>query len=219
MSLLLAGLTVLIIGDSHMATPGYLISTLHDDLANRGAVVYSYGACGVTSGAWVKKTPSSCGTAVRLKDGPVDVDNAATASTQPIDDLMKTHNPNLVVVINGDTMAAYNTPIFPKAWIWQEVSLLTKNIKKSGVSCVWVGPAWGSEGGQFGKNFPRVKEMSGYLSEIVAPCIYVDSQKMSKPGEWRTFDGQHFKPAGYREWGSAIGEAISDPIILNSIKK
>jgi len=36
-SLLLAGLTVLVIGDSHLASDGYLISTLHDGLMQQGA--------------------------------------------------------------------------------------------------------------------------------------------------------------------------------------
>jgi hypothetical protein len=219
MSALLAGLTVLVIGDSHLATPGYLISTLHDDLMNKGAVVYSYGACGVPSGAWLTKTTSPCGGAQRLADGQVEQDTAEAAATRPLGDLIKAHNPNLIVVVNGDTMAAYTKPVLPKTWVWQQVSALTKDIKKTGISCVWVGPAWGTEGGQYGKNFARVKEMSGYLSEIVAPCTYVDSLTLSKPGEWRTFDGQHFTSSGYRNWGGAIGNAIAVPEVLNAIKK
>jgi lysophospholipase L1-like esterase len=87
------------------------------------------------------------------------------------------------------------------------------------VSCVWVGPAWGTEGGKFNKTYARAKEMSGYLSEIVAPCTYIDSLSLSKPGEWGTIDGQHFDGAGYKSWGSAIGNAIATPAILNSIKR
>lgn len=216
---LLAGLTVLVIGDSHMASNNYLISTLHDDLMERGAVVYSYGSCGSSAGAWVRKTHSICGGAQRIKDGEVVKDNPAEATTRPIAELVNTHKPNLIVVVNGDTMGAYNNPTMPKTWIWQEVTSLTKAIKKTGVACAWVGPPWGAEGGEYGKTFARVKELSSYLSGIVAPCTYIDSSAMAKPGEWRSTDGQHFSSSGYRYWGKAIGEAVSAPAVLATVKK
>ena len=34
---ILAGMTILMIGDSHLATPDYLIATLHNDLVAQGA--------------------------------------------------------------------------------------------------------------------------------------------------------------------------------------
>lgn len=219
MSALLAGLTVLIIGDSHLSTPGYLISTLHDDLTSKGAEVYTYGACGVAAGEWMLKTQPPCGGAMRAKTGPVKVLSGAAATTKPLPELVKTYKPNLVVVVNGDTMAAYNQPAMSKTWIWQQVSTLTKGIKASGTSCVWVGPAWGTEGGKFGKTFARAKEMSTYLAEIVAPCTYIDSQTMSRQGEWGTIDGQHFTSAGYKSWGAAIGNAIAAPAVLQNIKR
>ena len=51
-SALLAGLTILIIGDSHMvqvplaATTSTLLIALHDDLLQQGATVHSVGVCG-----------------------------------------------------------------------------------------------------------------------------------------------------------------------------
>lgn len=219
MSALLAGLTVLIIGDSHMSTPGYLISTLHDDLTSQGAQVISMGACGVASGEWILKTHSPCGGAIRIKDEPVKVLTGKAAVTTPLPELLKTYKPNLLVVVNGDTMAGYNQPTLPKTWIWQQVSTLTKHIKSAGVACAWVGPAWGTEGGKFGKTYARAKEMSTYLSEIVAPCSYIDSLTMSGQGEWSTTDGQHFSNSGYKAWGSAIANAITAPAVLNTIKR
>jgi len=139
--------------------------------------------------------------------------------TRPFNELVKTYKPNLVVVVNGDTMAGYTQPELQKTWIWQQVSRLTKGVKNNGVACVWVGPAWGTEGGKFNKTYARAKEMSGYLSEIVAPCTYVDSLKLSQPGEWGSIDGQHFDNAGYKSWGTAIGNAISTPAIINTIKR
>ncbi len=41
----LAGLVVLIIGDSHNASKDFLLASLHEDLVADGAAVDSYGAC------------------------------------------------------------------------------------------------------------------------------------------------------------------------------
>lgn len=221
MSLVLAGLTVLMIGDSHMTTEGFLISKLHDDLMQQGATVYSYGACGTPSGAWMKKIQPPCGSAFRLNDGPVRMRQGEAGWTKPLPELVKMHHPDLIVVVNGDTMAGYKDSRLPKPWVWEQVSALTKGIKASGASCVWVGPAWGSEGGKYGKTYARTQEMSGYLSDIVAPCVYVDSLKMSKPGEWDTIpgDGQHFSDTGYQSWADAIAREITSEPILSQIRQ
>ncbi|MFA6970383.1 MAG: SGNH/GDSL hydrolase family protein [Gallionella sp.] len=220
MSLLLAGLTVLVIGDSHLTAPDFLITSLHDDLMKQGAKVYTYGACGTPSGAWMKSIQPPCGSAFRLDNGPLRVRAGEAGFTKPLPELVKLHHPDLIVVVNGDTMAGYKNAAMPKPWIRDEVRTLTNGIKASGASCVWVGPAWGSEGGKYGKNFVRVKEMSEYLAEIVSPCIYVNSLKMSKPGEWATIpgDGQHFESEGYQAWGSAITNEIVSSDILQKIK-
>lgn len=218
MSLLLAGLTVLVLGDSHMSDKNYLITTLHDDLMKQGAKVYSFGACGTPSSAWMKAIRPPCGSAFRLDDGHVRIRASEAGFTKPLPALVEKYHPNLIVVVNGDTMAGYKDKVLPKRWIWGQVSSLTKGIKASGASCVWVGPAWGEEGGKYGKTYVRAKEMSNYLAEIVAPCIYVSSLKMSKPGEWRTIDGQHLNDAGYLSWGSAITKQIVSSDILQKIK-
>ncbi len=220
MSLLLAGLTVLMIGDSHMSTPGYLITTLHDDLMKQGAKVYSYGACGTPSGDWMKTIQPSCGSAFRLNDGPLRVRASEAGFTKPLAELVKLHHPDLIVVINGDTMGGYKSATLPRPWIASQVGSLTQGIKASGASCVWVGPAWGNEGGKYGKTFAKVKEMSEYLADIVSPCIYINSLKMSKPGQWDTLpgDGQHFTDEGYVLWGDAIASQILSSDILQKIK-
>ncbi len=220
MSLLLAGLTVLVLGDSHMSTEGYLITTLHDGLMQQGAKVYSYGACGTPSGAWMKAIQPPCGSAFRLDTGKIRKRDGEAGFTKPLPELVNLHHPDLIVMVNGDTMAGYKSDAMPKPWIRDEVKTLTDGIKASGASCVWVGPAWGSEGGKYGKTFARSKEMSIYLADIVAPCIYIDSLKMAKPGEWGTIpgDGQHYTNAGYQTWGTAIAEQIASPEILGKIK-
>jgi hypothetical protein len=209
MKTLLAGLTILVIGDSHLAQPGYLLTTLHDALAREGAVVHTYGACGVAAGDWMRQRRSPCGGAVRLGDEPARIVPGTSATTTPFPELQRELRPDLVVVVMGDTMADYGKPALPKAWIWNQVTALTRGIRESGTRCFWVGPAWGSEGGKYGKTYARVSELSGYLADIVAPCAYVDSTQLAKPGEWRTIDGQHFTPTGYRAWGDAIAAAIA----------
>ncbi|ADL54524.1 SGNH/GDSL hydrolase family protein [Gallionella capsiferriformans] len=226
-SLLLAGLTVLVIGDSHLASDGYLISTLHDGLMQQGAKVYTYGACGTPSGAWMKSIQPPCGSAFRLDNGPLRVRAGVAGFTKPLPDLVNLHHPDLIVVVNGDTMASYKAASLPKSWVRDEVKTLTDGIKASGASCIWVGPAWGTEGGDNGKNYARVKEVSDFLADNVSPCIYVSSLAMSKPGEWAPipvpnkpghFDGQHFQSEGYQAWGNAITKVIVSSDILQKIK-
>lgn len=221
MSLLLAGLTVLVIGDSHMLTRDSLITTLHDELRQQGARVYSFGACGMPSGAWMKRIRPACGSAFRLDDGPVRERASEAAFTRPLPEMVAEYHPDLIVVVNGDTMGGYKSPSIAKSWVRDEVKTLTDGIKASGAACVWVGPAWGSEGGIYGKTFVKVQQMSDFLADIVAPCIYISSIAMSKPGAWPTIagDGQHFTVAGYRAWGSAIAKQIVSSDVLEKIRR
>ncbi|MGT2432138.1 SGNH/GDSL hydrolase family protein [Cupriavidus basilensis] len=205
---LLAGLSILIIGDSHLSAPGYLISSLHGDLTKQGAVVHTIGVCGAHPAAWIKTTPSDCGGAERVGTAAPTVYAGTAARTVSIARLVQSEHPNLILVVMGDTMAAYNQAVFPQNWIWQQVSQLTEALGKTGTACAWVGPAWGSEGGKFKKSFARAKQMSDFLASNVSPCTYIDSLAMSKPGQWPTIDGQHFTSAGYRSWGAEITKSV-----------
>jgi hypothetical protein len=205
---LLAGLTILVIGDSHMVTRDYLITTLHDDLTAQGANVDTYGMCGANAGDWVYPTTVQCGKAERIgKEAPV-IDRAPSTPTYQIDPLIQKSHPNLIVIEMGDTMAGYGQKPFPQAWIYQQVHSLTGRIAAQNIPCVWVGPPWGSEGSSYHKTFDRVKEMSEFLSTAVAPCKFIDSTQFSKPGEWPTTDGQHLTNAGYKSWGADIAAAL-----------
>ena len=87
-SSLLAGLTILMIGDSHLATPDYLIKSLHDNLVQQGAQVHSLGICGANAGDWLKATPGTCGGAERRgTDKPVVL--GSKAATQPIGEMLR----------------------------------------------------------------------------------------------------------------------------------
>ncbi|KQB53421.1 cell division protein FtsQ, partial [Pseudomonas endophytica] len=176
---LLAGMTILMIGDSHLATPGYLITSLHEDLVAQGAKVHTLGVCGSNAGDWLKASPAGqCGAAERRDSGKVVVLSDKTA-TKPISELIAADKPDLVLVVLGDTMAGYDKPDFPKTWAWQQTKALTAAIAATGTRCVWVGPNRGSDGGKYKKTVGRAEVVSSFLATNVAPCDYIASLKFS----------------------------------------
>ncbi|MDE1167864.1 MAG: SGNH/GDSL hydrolase family protein [Pseudomonas sp.] len=206
-SSVLAGLTLLVLGESHMSLADHLLEPLHDNLTRQGALVHSIGACGASAGDWLITKPVDCG-AERTGTGKLLI-KGRDATTAPIQALIAADKPDLVVLVIGDTMASYDKPVFPKAWAWQSVTSLTKAIAATGTRCAWVGPAWGKAGGMYQKNDARTQLMSQFLAANVAPCTYIDSLSFSKPGQWVTTDGQHFTVAGYQAWGIAIADALA----------
>jgi hypothetical protein len=215
----LLGLSVLVIGESHLTLNNHLREPLVQDLLAQGAAhVHVVGACGASPARWTKSTQVDCG-ADQVDRRPPTV-LGKEAHTTPITDLIQADKPNLVVVIEGDTMGSYDKPAFPKAWAWQEVTSLTKAIADTHTACVWVGPGWGGSSGQFAKGDDRVRELSAFLANNVAPCAYVDSTTFAKPGQWQTLDGEHYTQTGYVAWSKAIVNAMgSSPTVLGLKKK
>jgi hypothetical protein len=203
----LVGISVLMIGDSHLVNSSNLAGPLNDMFLDDGEKVYSLGICGSHAADWIKVTKGTCGGAERRGRGKVTL-IGSHAATVPIKQLVAQEKPDLLVVVLGDTIASYDKSTFSRAYAWKNVTTLTKEIKDTGVRCVWVGPAWGAEGGKYGKTYSRVAEVSRFLSSNVAPCEYIDSLQFSKPGQWATLDGQHFTSNGYKEWASKIHEQI-----------
>ena len=205
----LAGLVILVLGDSHLAGPSRLISSLHEALEAQGATVYSYGMCGASADAWLQKTTVWCGRAQRLDKTPIVDERDKPAVTWQINDLLAQHHPNLVIVEAADAMAGYGSPQMPQAWIYASVQMLAGRIRAANASCVWVGPVFGKADSPYHKDDSRVREVSQFLSQSVAPCAYVDSTKFAQPGEWPTTDGQHLTSPGYRAWGADIANAVA----------
>lgn len=203
----LAGLTLMVLGESHMSLANHLTEPLNAALVAKGAKVHSIGACGASAADWLITKKVDCG-AVQDGTGKLLLKGSG-ATTTPIKELIAKNKPDVVVLVIGDTMASYDKPAFPKAWAWQSVTNLTKAISATGTKCVWVGPAWGKEGGMYKKNAARTQLMSKFLASNVSPCSYIDSLSLSKPGQWVTTDGQHFTVAGYKAWGGAIADAMS----------
>lgn len=206
--MLLAGLTVLVVGASHLAKPTYLIKTLHDELTERGAQVHSVGVCGVLPSDWLKKTSSRCGGAERVEAEPIVLSMASAAQTVPFATLLETQKPDVVVIVMGDNLANYKVSNFSRTDVKKEVLSLTTVLASKAIRCVWVGPAWGEDNKLAGKTLKRTQEIAAFLESQVKPCDYVNSLEMSKPGEWKTTDGQHFFAEGYQAWGAAIANEV-----------
>jgi hypothetical protein len=206
MSGALAGLVFLVIGDSHMSSPDYLDQTLHDALTAQGATVNTYGMCATNASDWIAKVTTPCRAERHGDNKPVF--GKSVTPTWVLTDLMEQIHPNVVVVELADTMAGYDHPELPRPWIYDQVHQLIGRITARHASCVWVGPVWGMENSGYHKTVTRVREMSQYLSQIVAPCAYIDSTRFSQPGEWPTIDGQHLTAVGYRKWGADIAAQI-----------
>lgn len=199
----LAGLVILIIGDSHMSS---LSAILHNSLVAEGAEVSTYSQCASNAADWVYKVTVPC-RAERHGPGSV-IYGRTVAPTWTLTDLIAQNHPNLVVVELGDTMAGYDKAELPKPWIADQVKELVGRIAAQHISCVWIGPTWGNPDLVFHKTVARVREMSDFLSQIVAPCGYIDSTKFAQPGEWQTIDGQDFTTGGYRKWATDIVQSI-----------
>jgi len=205
----LAGLAILVLGDSHMAGPSYLISSLHEALEAQGANVDSFGMCGANPDAWLEKTTVACGKAERHGNQPTAATNGKQEYTWQINDLLNKYHPNLVIVEAADAMAGYGSPEMPKAWIYQQTHLLAMRIHASNAACVWVGPVYGDVNSPYHKADDRVRDLSQFLSQSVAPCVYIDSLKfVTNPRQWPTTDGQHLTTDGYRAWGTDIANEV-----------
>jgi hypothetical protein len=204
MSGALAGLVILVIGDSQMMN---MLPNLHNQLEDQGAVVHSYAVCGSTAQDWISPGTASCGTLERQDKAPA-VSDQKTKPTWNINQLIAEHHPNLVVVQLGDTMAPYGGAHVETAWIHDQVTGLAGRIAANKISCVWIGPTWGADSGPYRRSDAEVQTMSHLLSTSVAPCTYIDSTTFARPGEWHTRDGGHLEPDGYRKWAAAITASI-----------
>jgi lysophospholipase L1-like esterase len=201
----LAGLVILAVGDSHMAD---MVSPLHDALQQQGATVDIYGMCGAMADDWLTRTTVQC-SAARHNSGGAIV-NIRTTPSWLLTDLLAQEHPNLIIVELGDNMAGYGQlPALPRDFITEQVRDFLIPIKARQIPCVWIGPPWGNDTAPYHKTTTRTKELSQFLSQLVAPsCSYIDTTSFAQPGEWPTKDGEHLSPASYYKWSQDIAGAI-----------
>lgn len=190
------------LGASHLATPGYFGTVLHNQLADQGAIVHTVAVCGAFPSHWVSPTDGSCGSLVKVGSNPAEYRIGNTPKSKSYLDLVASNSPDLVILVVGDSVANYAGPFMDKKWAFEEITKLTSVIGESKVSCVFIGPPWGTEGGKSKKTHARTKEVNDFLKNNVKPCKYVDSLKLSKPGEWGTTDGMHLTQKDYKEWAA-----------------
>ncbi len=204
----LAGMALVVIGESHMAQPHYLLDPIHQALTERGARVHSIGVCGASPSKWVQPARTDCGRAEKIESQAPTVE-PREADGVNIVELLQKKKPDAIVVIIGDTVGSYDKDELPRSWAYQEITTLTRAIANTGTTCYWVGPGWGQADKRFNKAPERVERINAFLAENVAPCTYIDSTKFSRPGEWKTTDGQHYTGKYYRAWAQAIADAIA----------
>lgn len=200
----LAGLAILVIGDSHMV---YMGSPLHEALEQQGATVNTYGMCGAMATDWLTMSTTQC-SAERHANGPAILKTNTTKGWL-LSDLIAKNNPNLIVVELGDNMAGYGTlPQLPRNLIADQVRQFLAPIKAKNLPCIWIGPPWGAESTLYHKTDTRLEELSQYLSQTVAPCTYIDTTAFARPGQWGTLDGEHLTQSAYHQWSEDITGAI-----------
>jgi hypothetical protein len=209
MNMALAGLAMLIIGDSHIASIGYFNNALNDELVAQGATVQTFGVCDSAPVDWVSPGPIVCGRGERHNLAPASISPGNSARGWALTSLISEYTPNIVVIELGDNMAGYGvTPSLPRDLIASQVHDLLRPIVERKLPCIWIGPPWGTEGGVYKKTNARVKELSDFLSSIVTPCHYVDSLAFAQPGQWSTIDGVHLTIGTTRIWDNDIVRSI-----------
>lgn len=203
----LAGLVILVIGDSHMS---HMMLNLHNQLENDGAAVHSFFMCGALASDWVYPTQvaawAGCVKGEHHEHDPVVLDNTRLSPTYQVANLIAKYHPNLIVVQSGDAMV--DSPQLDHVWYVKQVQVLTSKIAAANVACDWVGPIWGQDKPPHNKPDARIKEMVQVLSTAVSPCRYIDSTAFARPGEWPTVDGSHLTADGYRKWSANIADAV-----------
>lgn len=215
--LVLAGLSILILGDSHMSEPNRLSEPLYADMTAEGASVYIEAACGNNAAAYIEGgQATNCSVEATPTQKPVFKLVPKARPSDSIKTLLDKYHPNLVVVILGDAMGGYSNDdaSFPRSWIWDQSSTIAEEIKNSGASCIWVGPPYGQNKSIFPKTPPKVERLDSLLKNVVSPCYYVTSLMMAKSGEFETEDGAHFKKIngrnpGYERWSQYIMTVVN----------
>jgi hypothetical protein len=203
MSALLAGLTLLIIGDSHVTFKDSLLSILPEAYTQAGAKVVTYGVCSSTAADWVvPNSNNGCGAYQRIGTAPVGAAIMTPTAPPPITSLIAQWHPDVVLVVLGDTMAAYGQKEISTNWADEQVKTLTMTLGHT--ACIWIGPTWGEYSPRYGKTDKRAQEMATFLKSEVAPCTYIDGTQLMRPGSPKTIDGVHLTADSYKVWAAGI---------------
>jgi hypothetical protein len=116
MSSALAGLVILVIGDSQMMN---MLNNLHSQLQDNGATVYSYAMCGSTPADWITPSIASCGTGERQDKSPAVFDLKSHPGWN-VNDLIARHHPQLI-------SSSWATPWPGTALSWSSLGSTSKS--------------------------------------------------------------------------------------------
>ena len=94
----LLGLKILMLGASHMATPGYFGTVLHNQLADQGAIVHTVAVCGAFPGYWVSPIEGVCGSLEKIGNTPAEYKIGKSPKTKSYLEFVATESPDLVVL-------------------------------------------------------------------------------------------------------------------------
>ena len=152
---ILAGLVMLIIGDSHIAGYGRFNNTLHEELVGQGASVHTFGICGSIPSDWLLPHSIVCGRGERHNGDPAQISMDTKLHGWALPALISHYHPNVVVVELGENMAGYGVASdLPRDLIGGEVMGLARLIQSSGLPCIWIGPTWARKTGPITKPSP-----------------------------------------------------------------
>jgi len=124
---------ILMIGDSQVVGP--YGAEIHRLLSDTGAAVEQVGVAGASPGWFMQGTVGRSGWIERHADGRVTRpdDWRAPHATPRLDELVRHHRPDLVVISLGGNMRGYN-----EAWITSQTRALLAVAASSGAQVVWV---------------------------------------------------------------------------------
>lgn len=166
------GTRVLHIGDSH--TVGIYGREMDKLMRATGAQVATYGSAGSSPSWWLQGTTTRSGFYGRGEDGKVDspADWKTPRQTPKLPDLLKKHQPSVIVISLGANMLGANA-----ATIEKQVKDLAEVAKASGAKILWVGPPDGRESK---KPTSKQTELYRHLEKVAGQYgTFIDSRPVT----------------------------------------
>lgn len=195
---------IVVIGDSHSC--GDFGQRLVKNLAENGKnKVVMYCAGGLSTQHWLKgynppRSANKCYT--YSDDNPKSKECLGTGELPPLEKILNGESkPNRVVVALGSNNLGMNA--------LNSFAPFAKQIKKSGVSCHWIGPpALGANGEicrKHGHNLNKV--IAAIESAAESICEYVDSREVTSPDSTPDCIHRYGKPA--RDWADGVSRMLN----------
>ncbi len=194
--------SILIVGDSHSVGP--FGRTLDQSLrAEPDTQVRLEASCGSIIRWWYTGHATPCGYLSIHSNG--ERISLPKAKTPLLETLINETKPDLIVVELGSNYLRG----YPDETLISDVKRLLLDLKKSGSSCVWVGPP------SMRKFKHELNPFIPKLEKMITPqCRWINSLPLTHYPETGG-DGVHYESPGLKEigvsWAKAVSEIISKP--------